>query len=358
MNDEEYEDLSNAPEIFRDEEPAQPRRAGGQAVAAPAAGAREEMRGVGQVYKRKPIAAVVELLRRVPPAPGSTKWTILRPFKSIPPGSEYAFAIMNSVPTATNERGQPIREPHPSFEGFNSLHPEKCRMIRARIVNWQESEAYKNFLGAYKAPENGRYKGPEKGYWCQGNGVKARRFVDGQFKEITCPNKLCEFSQEGSGPRGQGTHCKPHIELVAQFNWPEGNPFPRVLFEWDSQSWNNVANIEGMFTHISDLATKIGYPVGKFPLVNLCFTMHLKERHKAKKKFPEVSFSIDDDLMKFMHGNHALAQNAEAVQQVQLEAPKHLGALPPPGYTEHDMQEAKNAALSPSRQPKNVRDSK
>lgn len=320
-------------------------------------GQQEEFRGVGAIFKRKPIAAVVEILRRAPDKTKPGKWTFVRPFIGIPEGSEVAFNIMQSVPTTTNQRGQPVREPHPAFEQFNTCHPEQARTLRARIINWNEVEAYKNFLGCYKPPDGKGLKAPEKGgYWCSGDAVRARRFVNGEFKSIPCPNRLCEFSQEGSGPRGQGTHCKPHIELIAQFNWRDGSPLPRVLFEWDSQSWNNVANIEGMFGQINDLAEKLGYKSATFPIINLCFTMNLKERIKSKKKFPEVSFSVDDDLMKFMQGNHQLALNEGTMRQAQIEGPRPLGELPPPGYTQEQMRSAKDATLRPVYEPKNVRD--
>jgi len=338
-----------------------------QNFAATAPAESKEFRGVGEIFKRKPIAAVVEILRREPlkdPQTGAYtgKWRFVRPFTGIPEGSQFAFHIMQSVPTAKNQRGQPIREPHPMFEAFNTCHPEKARTLRARIVNWLETDAYKNYLGAYKPPEGSAFKAPEKGgFWCQGDAVRARRYINGEFKDIPCPNRLCDYSQEGSGPRGQGTHCKPHIELVAQFNWSEESKLPRVLFEWDSQSWNNVSNIEGMFQQINDLASRIGFARGKFPLVNLQFTMNLKERHKAgggnrkAKNFPEVSFSVDGDIMQWMQGNAMLAQNSAQMQQVQLEAPAPLGALPPPGYTAEQMREASDATLNPRYEPKNVR---
>lgn len=315
----------------------------------------QEFRGVGKIHPRKSIAAVVEVLRRQP-GQGS-KWDIVRPFTGgVPETAEYAFAIM--TPTATKVvNTRPIREAHPSFVEFNSAHPAKCRMLRCRLVHWYETEAYEKFLGAWKAPPG--KQSPTTGWWCQGNAVKARRWIDGKWCEITCPHRLCEYSLDKSGPKGVSTWCKPHSSLVFQLDWPEENKLlPRLICQWDSQSWNNIANLDGMFNEISGLASHFGYQGGQFPIIGLQFTLHLKERVKANRRFPEVSVSTEGDRMAWMKITHALAMNDQAKMLAMTEAPKLLGEAPPDGFKPDDMRDASEAALSPVYQPRNVRDAK
>jgi hypothetical protein len=224
------------------------------------------------------------------------------------------------------------------------------------LVSWYESEAYEKFLGAYKGPP-GKAQ-PPSGWWCQGDASKAKRWIDGKWCSISCPHRLCEYSLDGSGSKGVGTWCKPHLSLVAQLDWDgDWDGLPRLIFQWDSQSWNNVANLDGMFGEINGLAEHMGYQQGKFPIIGLAFVAHLKERVKAAKgrRFPEVSFSTEGDRMAWMGKNHQLALNDQAKLLAYEEQPKLLGAAPPPQCTQEQMQEAAEAALSPNYQPRNVR---
>lgn len=317
---------------------------------------RQEFRGVGEIHSRQPIAAVLEVLRRAPGSDG--RWNYVRPFTGIPDGAEYAFQIMQSVTTTTVQRGTkaaPAREPHPQFEKFNTCHPSLARTLRCRLVNWQESDAYAYWLGAYQAP--GKQEGAQKGWWCRGDGKCAQRWDGKQFQSIPCPGELCEFQQEKYGPKGNQAHCKPNLRLIAQFNWsdqPDGrpNPLPKVVFQLDSKSWNNIANANGLFDMIHKITEKMGYARGQFPIFNLCFTMNLKERVKGQKKFPEISFSLDTDLMDWIGKVHQLEQSGSH----QIAAPKPLHMLPAGECTPEDMERATEVSLSPSYKPANVRE--
>lgn len=314
----------------------------------------KEFRGVGEVRSRQPIAAVLEVLRRRPLDDG--KWEYVRPFTGIPDGAEYAFSIMQSVTTSTVQRGSktaPAREPHPQFDAFNTCHPSKARTLRCRIVNWLESDAYQYWLGAYQSP--GKQQSEQKGWWCRGDGKNAERWIDGKLTSIPCPGELCEYQQEKFGPKGNAPHCKPNLRLISQFNWPDlpdgrPNPLPKVVFEFDSKSWNNIANANGLFDMIHQVTTKMGYPIGKFPVFNLCFTMNLKERVKPDRKFPEVSFSLDGDIMDWIGKVHHISQSAP-----QIEGPRPLAALPAGEFTSEDMERATEASLSPVYRPSNER---
>ena len=271
--------------------------------------------------------------------------------------------------TSAVASGKPIREPHPAFEAFNFCHPAKARMLRCKVVNFAVQETYGSYLGAYKAPEG--QQSPPQGWWCKGDAVKAKRFIGGVVKAIPCPNRLCPYSAEGSGPRGQGTWCHPHVWLIAQLDWPDENKLlPRLVMEWDAQSWNSLANLEGMFNEIVGqlpkgdaandaqrvvgIAEHLGYAPGAFPVLGLPFTMHLKERVKGKKRFPEVSFSTEGDRMAWVRQAHEFAQHDPMGPQLALAQPQPLGALPPPGHTVQEMDEAAHAALNPG-MPRNVR---
>lgn len=324
-----------------------------------------EFQGVGVIHPRRAIAAVVEILKRKPVEGG--RWEPCRPFtKGLPQDAEPAFAIMGAVPSKM-EGGRPIRELHPAFTAFNTCHPSKAKVLNCVIIHWTVRESYTNHLGAWKAPAG--QQSPAAGWWCEGDAHKAKRWVGGKWCAITCPNKLCEYSLDGSGPKGQGAWCKPHSTLVAQFDWQgEFKGLPRVIFQWDSQSWNNVANLDGLFNEIVGevgtrgprtvgLAEHLGYAAGAFPVIGLPFTMHLKERIKAQKgrRFPEVSLSTEGDRMAWMQATHALATDEKQRQLALRDAPAPLQALPPPGYTKEQMQDASEAALSAAYKPANER---
>lgn len=328
--------------------------------------ASDDFRGVGQIHKRNPVAAVVEILHRGISDPASKKMQHYSPFeKNKPAGCERAFSIMNVVCTKQGAYG-PVREPHPVFDAFNNLPAEKARTLRVKIVNWLEIDAYQKFLGAYKSPDEKQMPSPPQGYWCKGDGVNAQRFIKGKMKAIGCPNRMCEYSLEGSGPRGQGAHCKPHLELIGQFNWPEGNTLPRILFEFDSQSWNTVANLEAMFEQIRGILRNLRIDPDTFPMVNLKFTMTMTMTSKKPKPgtntpgriFPEVHFSIDEDIMDFIQRNGRLMNSADAPALVATQ-PKALGMMPPDGYTHEQMNEAQQNYLNPRHyKPANERDEK
>lgn len=323
---------------------------------------RTEFRGVGEVHKRQPIAAVVEVARRAPGLPGTPeegKWRFVRPFTSIPEGAEYAFNVLQSVTTTTVQRGSikaPARELHPQFAAFNQCAPVMARTLRAKFVAWHEKDAWQNYLGTYQSA-NGKEKIP--GWWCRGDAHTAERW-DAQtekFKKIPCPGENCEFQQPNFGYKKDQALCKPNLKIWAQFNWPDlsdgrQNPMPKVLFQLDSKSWNNIANIQGMFSQIFDIAAPMGYKLGEFPVFNLQFTMNLKERVKGNKKYPEISFSIDGDVMDWMG-------KIRVIQQQTPFRPVLAGAgmpMLPDGATEEDMERASEVALSPTYKPANIRE--
>ncbi len=324
---------------------------------------RTEFRGVGEVHKRQPIAAVVEVARRAPGLPGTPeegKWRFVRPFTGIPEGAEYAFNVLQSVTTTTVQRGTkkaPARELHPQFAAFNQCAPVHARTLRARFVAWSEKDAWQNYLGAFQSPNNEKEK--ISGWWCRGDAHTAERWDSDEqkFRKIPCPGENCEFQQPKFGFKRDTPHCKPNLKVWAQFNWPDlpdgrPGPMPKVLFQLDSKSWNNTANIQGMFAQIFKIAEPMGYKQGEFPVFNLQFTMNLKERVQGARKFPEISFSIDGDIMDWMGKIHVLQQRTP---YRPVLAGGELPALPD-GASEEDMEVASEVALNPNYRPANVRE--
>lgn len=315
-----------------------------------------EMRGIGNVYIKNPIGCVVEVMRRKPI--GNDKWEIIRPFTGIPEGSKYAFAIMSATTTHTIKRGNfeaPAREPHPSYAAFNTCHPDRSQTIHGKIINWWEEEAWRFFLGAYQHPQ-GRNFSPPNGWWCRGDAEKAQRWVKDGFKQIGCPHKMCEFSQPNFGQQKNQAHCKPNLSLIAQFAWrDEKTQFPKSIFEWQSKSWNNYGNCAGMFKLVSDTARNLG--LGKFPVFALPFTMTVKETAKKGKRFPEVHFSIDGDLMQWMQAMITAKDQAKQ-QALEFAGAKPLALAAPEGFTQDDMDRASQANLDPNYRPANFREVK
>lgn len=315
-------------------------------------------RGVGEVHPKNPIGAVIELLRRAPQPDGT--WKFIRPFTGIPDKAQYAFSIMQSVPTTTVRRGSheaPAREPHPAFEAFNACHPEKARTLIGRIIHMKESDAYSFYLGAFQSPSGRGLQNPNDGWWCRGDAKKATRFVNGKYQQIPCPGRLCEFQQDKFGPKGDVPHCKPHLTMIFQLLLaPEWNT-PNIIVQFDSQSWNNIAAAEGLFKHVRDTAKPLGYAEGTFPVFGLEFMMNLKERRKGQRKFPEVSISPTGDIMAWMASIHAAYKNLKPHERPELgNAPPSLEALPAPGCTAAQMLQASEAYLNPNYKPANERE--
>lgn len=313
---------------------------------------RKQFRGIGEIYNRDPIAAVVEVMKR---GRVGDKWQFVRPFtRDVSKDAEFAFNIMEPVPTTEIMRGTkktPAREGHARFASFNECEPKFARTIRGNIIHWREAECFRYSLGAFQAPPG--HDNAEKGWWCRGDAKKAIRWVNGKFGEILCPGRLCEFQQERFGPSGNARHCKPHLTLIAQFDWESGN-LPNSVFQFDSQSWNNISNLEGMFKLIRDTATQLGYKDGEFPVFGLPFTMHVKQRHQGMRKFPEVSFSIEGSLMDWMSKLHNHIQSITGKNNpLALEGPKPLQLEE--GPNRERIEAATEAALNPNYRPANER---
>lgn len=312
-----------------------------------------EFRGIGEIYARKPIGAVLQVGWRRPGTNG--KWEFAGSFGGGGEDKHRCWNIMSAVCDATGKVGgkdAPIRTPHSAFTRFNTAHPSLCSTIRAVLVNVSEREVYRKKLGAYRAPMDGGHQSPPKGWWCEGDGRNAKRWVKGEFKNIPCPGSLCEFQQEGSGPRGKGVLCKCNTSLIAQFRWQQ-QELPQLIFQWDSKSWNNAGYLDGLFKQVDEAAAQLfKYEPGTFPLLGLPITLTLSQKTAPQKRFPVVSCSIDGDMMAWMMQAHQLNTQGKLLGH---QGPQPLQLLPPEGYTAADMEDAREANLNPDYRPANER---
>lgn len=327
-------------------------------------------RGIGEVFVKDPIAAVVEIMHRKP-REGGTGWEFVRPFTAgMPKGLLNAFHILGSVPSTTIMRGgRPCsaREGHPAFAGYNSCDPNLCRTLRCKLIHYDEAQCFRYELGAYQGPE-GEKGSPASGWWCRGDATMATRWDGTRFIEIRCPARLCEYQEKKWG-KFSAALCKPNISLLAQFNWPDKDdkpsPLPKVVFQWNTSGWNNYGALKGFFDDIQTRAGQCrftrqigadakGKPIYEpFPVIGATLTLNLKEHVQQRKGrvFPEVGVSFDGDVMAWM----GKVQELRVRTPLILEGPKPLELAPPEGYTEADMEDAKAAVLDANYRPANER---
>ena len=378
----EEEDLSISEELIPDDETPMKnvtpnRQAGGvrgavpptkttgveerpQPIIAGAEVSRHEFRGVGSIYARKPVAAVLQIGWREKDGAGG--WKYAGSFGgSEAKGQVQCFNIMTSIPDHKETAyGREVhkRSLHPDFKTFNSMDPASCQTIRAWIMNSHVKDCYLKKLGAFAAPQG--WSKPPKGWWCEGDSSVARRWLEGKFKEIICPGRMCEFQQDGSGPRGQGQWCKCHLSLIAQFRWKDidtksGKPltWPEVLFQWDTQGWNNASYLDGFFKQIEEATSSLGFAPDTFPLIGLPIVLKLITKSSAAKRarFPVVAVSADGNPMAWMQSMMQL----KGVARQQLAEPAALQMLPPPQMTKEDVEEAAERELNPHYRPANER---
>lgn len=353
MPDEE--DLSLPPGLEFEDAPRKPQTQSTKPItcSAPADdGARFEPRGVGDVYLKAPVGCVVEILKRAPV--GNGKWQIIPPFTPKQEGERWAFAIMSAATSTTIKRGTrdvPAREDHPQFKEFNTCEPEKAAILRCRLVHVHFEEAYQFHLGAFQPPK-GHGDTPPSGWWCRGDASQAERWVNGAFKRILCPGELCEFCQEKWGIGGKSAHCKPNLRLIAQFNWNEKSNFPRMMFQFDSKSWNNHGAIMGLFEFVKGIAKEV-LKVEHFPVIQMPFTMTVKEVVKRNgRRYPAIAVSFEGDPYEWMGKVHQLLVAGR--EMPTLEGPA-MRELPTSGMTQDDVDRAAEARLNPTYRPANER---
>ncbi len=197
------------------------------------------------------------------------------------------------------------RDPHPSFNTFNSAAPETRKIVPARLVHAVEKECFEYKMAAQQITVNGvLLKHPKKAPVCTGDGVHAQRWDEKaqKYVEIPCPGDRCPFTQKpASGP----TPCKPWMRFIARFDFPPnpatGRGLPSIPFKYTSASWNTVGAFKGFFDSFTNSCRGMGIDPALVPLFGLPVVLMLakKDDPVAKTEFPIVSISVagDGDLL-------------------------------------------------------------
>jgi len=327
--------------------------------AQPVAQEQTEFRGIGKAgWTEKPIACVVEIVKRVEDEAHPGKWR-LNP--GIGAKGIWAFAIMGAKPSTTARRGRfegPAREPHPAFEAFNTCDPARAneRGLSAIFISPRVEDCWSASLGMYMTPQG---KKPPAGWFCKGDGVNASRWNGREHAPISCPDTMCEYRLTSPAK------CKPHTRLFAQLNWSPESPLPRWTFEWKSQSVHAYANMQGLFNEVKRTAFGILHPdkvntiidpdqMPPFPMTGLAFNLSVGETiGSASKRFPEVhvSAAVNNLGAWVMQTINAMKASRDALPNggcpmPVLPAARVVPALPG-GVTQQEWDEAAEAHLDP-----------
>jgi hypothetical protein len=216
-----------------------------------------------------------------------------------------------------------------------------------------EEEAFRNYLGIYRAPPG--QEGPKAGWWCKGDAVRADRWDPQRqgYKQMDCPHDQCEWRQEAFGPDKSMALCKPHLTLLAQFRWKDDKDLPNLIFQFDSDSWNTLANLKAMFDYVRTVSSGLG--VERCPVFHLPFTMAVRETVKGKRRFPQVHFSFDGDVQQWLRAALQMgARRASGLPTID-QAALPLGEAPESGLDEEEYRAAREAALATTYKPANER---
>jgi hypothetical protein len=191
-----------------------------------------------------------------------------------------------------------VRENDPEFVQFNkSDRPELRSVMRFTIVHavhmregWNSMvDAFQFQLFAQTLPKP-HPSHPKAAPACSGDGVNAQRWDGEEYKDISCPNRLCEFQG------GRPSPCKPKAQLSFQLRWPEHEawsvlPTPSCLFR--THSWHNINKvIIPFFKDLHKQAMALGFH--DYNLYGLPCRMTLHKRNVAKGGIvPAISLSTE-----------------------------------------------------------------
>lgn len=195
------------------------------------------------------------------------------------------------APTAEKVGQHEQRRPHPAFRKFNEHEDLAVRQVlRGQIVHRAPSECFEHRLVAQVLP--GIAAHPGRAPHCSGDGTRAQRWDGGAFREIACPNDLCQYRQ------GEKKVCGAFGRVLFRLRWPEGNPLPSLLCKLTTKSWYSTAAWLGFFAEIERQAALLGGDLGIFG-VPFVVTLGRKTMPSRGRAFPVMSVSVDGDLQSF-----------------------------------------------------------
>ncbi len=264
------------------------------------------------------------------------------------PGSTDRFWI--GLATGADKRT--ARKSHPAFSAFNA---DKKRgesplqaFVRCLLVHSNLNDARKIDRGAYRGPKNDRrVKNPShQGPWCSGDGTSASRWGGSKYKTIECPNLNCPFAQGVEPP------CKARLSLLFYPRW-DGTPFeaarmPQLLTKYVTRGRRMLESFEGMVQHARAQAESFGITIESWH--GYPFAMTLSKRTAPGKRYTDVAFTADGDLLAWLQ--------AQRERVAALSGVEPFGLLEPESNTETwagiDQDLVSPDAVGPSIKPASV----
>lgn len=243
--------------------------------------------------------------------------------KGYPELNDRFFIVSPHESEATfGSRKGTVKKPLPEFQSFNGRSErEPITVFRGELVHANRADAWHYERRAQQLPGKEWPNHPNRRAACTSqDGVKATRLYgigdDGaeDWKEIDCPGRQCEFSQEwDSGKKDrQGKPmtfrpCKVSATLLFVPRWKDDN-LPAPLMKWCTGSWASAEAVEGFFNFIEERAHEMGLDGFSFMGIPFILTVTKKTQPKQGRSFPVVSMAPDGDLI-----------NAFIVQRQNLE---------------------------------------
>lgn len=214
------------------------------------------------------------------------------------------------------------RDTHPEFDAYHALDPEARRHIRGNLTHAAIEDCYRVHLRAQQLTPTDRWPvHPNMAPSCIGDGENATRYYGtndegDDFREIACPNELCEFRQEGN------RQCKPFGRIYFRPNWRGTSGPPTPLMKLVTSSWNSCANLKGFFDYIQTQAEQLGIVNPSVFGLPFSISLERKSDRRHSRAYPVMSFTPETDLIAFF------VRQAKALEETggRLELPEAVGA--------------------------------
>lgn len=231
---------------------------------------------------------------------------------------------------ATGADKKTPRQAHPAFAAFNAVPKMRGSVpaqafMRCLLVHADLDQARTIHRVAYRGPPTDKRvdNPPHQGPWCSGDGSIASRWDGTEYTGIECPNLRCPFTQGDAPP------CKAQLAVLFYPRWEEtsfaGAGMPQLSLKYVSRGRRMLGSFEGMIEAARQVARDalrleikswFGFP----------FTMTLAKRTAPGKRYTDVSFTADGDLVAWLRNQQ------ERAKEIGGQAP--VGLLDPAIRTE------------------------